>query len=176
MTLVPSPPPKAQPALYAGIAIGVLSALPVISAGNCICCMWVVGGGVLAVYLMQQNHPYPVTSADGALVGLMAGAIGGVIAALLSIPLMMAMGPYQQQIIIRILEYPDIPEQTRDIIRTYGSGGAFGGVIALKVLFGLVGACIDAIFGLLGGLLGVALFKKKDAPPPPGTTEVLPPA
>jgi hypothetical protein len=28
---------------------------------------------------------------------------------------------------------------------------------------------------MLGGLLGVALFKKKDLPPPPGTVEVLPP-
>ena len=175
--MIPAPPPpKAQPALYAGVAIGVLSALPVISAGNCICCMWVVGGGVLAVYLMQQNHPYPVTTADGALVGLMAGAIGGVIAALLSIPLMMAMGPFQQQIINKILENPDIPDQTRELIRNYGTGAAFGGVIALKVVMGLVGACVDAIFGLLGGLLGVAIFKKKDAPPPPGSAEVLPPA
>ena len=32
-----------------------------------------------------------------------------------------------------------------------------------------------SIFGMLGGLLGVALFKKKDMPPPPGTVEVLPP-
>ena len=29
--------------------------------------------------------------------------------------------------------------------------------------------CVGAVFGMLGGLLGVALFKKKDAPPPPGT-------
>jgi len=39
----------------------------------------------------------------------------------------------------------------------------------------MIGVCIGAIFGMLGGLLGVALFKKKDLPPP-GTTEVLPPA
>jgi hypothetical protein len=174
MTLVA--PAKAQPALYAGIAIGVLSALPIISLGNCVCCMWVVGGGMLAVYLMQQNYPYSVTTADGALVGLMAGAIGGAIAALLSIPLMMAMGPFQQQVFNRIAENPDIPEQTRDLIRSIGASGAMGGLIALKVVIGLAQACIMAIFGLLGGLLGVALFKKKDAPPPPGTTEVLPPA
>jgi hypothetical protein len=28
---------------------------------------------------------------------------------------------------------------------------------------------------MLGGLLGVALFKKKDLPPPSGTVEILPP-
>jgi hypothetical protein len=86
----------------------------------------------------------------------------------------MAAGPFQQQIVNRILENPDIPEQTREIIRNYGTGAAFGGAIAIKVVFGLVGACIDAIFGLLGGLLGVAMFKKKDLPPP-GTADVLPP-
>jgi hypothetical protein len=167
-------PPKAQPALYAGIAIGVLSALPVINLGNCVCCMWVVGGGALAVYLMQQNHSYPVTSADGALVGLMAGALGGIISVLLSIPLMMAMGPMQQRIIERIADNPDIPEQTRTLIRSMGMNAAMGGAIAARLVFGILGACIDAVFGLLGGLLGVALFKKKDLPP--GTTEVLPPA
>jgi hypothetical protein len=39
----------------------------------------------------------------------------------------------------------------------------------------VVSIVIDVIFGLLGGLLGVAIFKK-NTPPPPGTVEVLPPA
>jgi hypothetical protein len=166
--------PKAQPAFYAGLAIGVLSGLPIISLGNCLCCMWVVGGGALAVYLMQQKHPYAVTAADGALVGLMAGAIGGIVALAISIPLTMAMGPMQQRLIERIASNPDMPEQYRNMIETMGAN-ATGRAMAARLVFGLFGACIDAVFGLLGGLLGVALFKKKDVPPP-GTTEVLPPA
>ena len=35
------PASKLQPALLGGLFIGVLSALPIISAGNCFCCMWV---------------------------------------------------------------------------------------------------------------------------------------
>jgi len=166
-------PAKAQPAFYAGLAIGVLSALPILNIGNCLCCMWFVGGGALAVYLMQQNHPYAVTSADGALVGLMAGALGGIIAAILSIPLAMAMGGFQQRILERVAENPDIPEQTRDMIRNMGM--ARGGAVAIRFVMALFTACIYAVFGMLGGLLGVAIFKKKDLPPP-GTTEVLPPA
>jgi hypothetical protein len=40
----------------------------------------------------------------------------------------------------------------------------------------IVWVFISTVFGMLGGLLGVAVFKK-DAPPPPppGTIEVLPP-
>ncbi len=172
MAAVPS---KTQPALYAGIAIGLLSGLPIISMGNCLCCLWVVGGGAFAVYLMQQEHPFAVSSADGALVGLMAGAIGGIVAMLVSIPVTMAMGPVQQRILERIAENPDIPQQTRDMIRNFGGGAAMGGAIAVRMIFGLFAACIYAVVAMLGGLLGVALFKKKDAPPP-GTSEILPPA
>jgi hypothetical protein len=46
--------PKLQPALFGGLFIGVLSALPIINIANC-CCLWVIGGGVLATYLMQLS-------------------------------------------------------------------------------------------------------------------------
>ena len=48
---------RIQPALWGGLFIGVLSALPLVNAGNCCCCLWVVCGGVLAAYLRQQNSP-----------------------------------------------------------------------------------------------------------------------
>ena len=46
---------------------------------------------------------------------------------------------------------------------------------AFRLVGMIVSIDIDVIFGLLGGLLGVAIFKK-NTPPPPGTVEVLPPA
>ena len=48
---------RLQPAFYGGLLIGVLSALPIVSAGNCCCCLWVVAGGMLAVYLRQRGSP-----------------------------------------------------------------------------------------------------------------------
>jgi hypothetical protein len=161
--------PKLQPALFGGLLIGVLSALPIINIGNC-CCLWVIGGGVLATYLMQQNHPYPIAAADGALAGLLAGLIGGVIGTLLSIPIDMMLGPVQKQLMERILSSnPDIPDETRRIIENMNVGAA---ALAFKLVFSV---CVGAVFGMLGGLLGVALFKKKDLPPPPGSVEILPP-
>ena len=165
-----STPLKLQPALFGGLFIGVLSALPIINIGNC-CCLWVIGGGVLATYLMQQNHPHPVAAADGALVGLLAGLMGGLLGALLSIPVEMMLGPLQKQMMERILSSnQDIPEETKRMLENMNVGAL---AIVVKLVFSVV---VGAVFGMLGGLLGVAIFKKKDLPPPPGTVEVLPPA
>jgi hypothetical protein len=165
-------PDRFQPALLGGLFIGVLSALPLVSAGNCCCCLWVVSGGALAVYLAQQNHPFALTAADGALIGLIAGAIGGIVAMVISIPLEAVTGPFQRQMIERIASNPDVPEQYRAFLENAATRAAAG--IGVRLVMGLLGTVISAVVAMLGGLLGVALFKKKDLPPP-GTTEILPP-
>ncbi len=88
---------RLQPALWGGLFIGVLSALPLVNAGNCCCCLWVLMGGALATYLRQQNNPYQIDAAEGAIVGLMAGVVGGIVYSILSIPLQMLAGPMQQE-------------------------------------------------------------------------------
>ncbi len=85
-------PAKVQPALLGGVTIGVLSALPVV---NCCCCAWILFGGALASYLMQQNHPEPIEVGDGAIVGLLAGVIGAFVWLIVSIPINTAMAPDQ---------------------------------------------------------------------------------
>ncbi len=161
---------RLQPAFWGGLFIGVLSALPLVNAGNCCCCLWVVCGGLLAAYLRQQGSPVPIDAAEGALVGLMAGAIGGIIAAVLSIPFQAFAGQYQREIMERILaSNPDVPAEARDAVERYATGAAF------RVVGTIISIFIDVVFGMLGGLLGVAVFKKQ-TPPPPGTVEVLPPA
>jgi hypothetical protein len=165
--------PKLQPALFGGLFIGVLSALPFVNIANC-CCLWVIGGGVLAAYLMQQNHPYAITAADGALVGMLAGLIGGVVGVILSVPIEMAMGPLQQRLLDSfILNNPDIPAESKRMFENLTLGGASAIMIGFKLVMSVI---IGLVFGMLGGLLGVALFKKNAPPPPPGTVEVLPPA
>jgi hypothetical protein len=149
---------RLQPAFFGGLFIGVLSALPFVSAVNCCCCL-------------QQNSRYQVPAAEGALVGLMAGAIGGVIYVVLSLALAPIVGPMQQQMFEGMMRgQGDVPPEFRDMLENMGSMTAMMGVMHF------VNAIIYTVFGLLGGLLGVALFKK-DAPPPPppGTIEVLPP-
>lgn len=162
---------RLQPALLGGLLTGVLSALPVVSAGNCCCCLWFIAGGVLAAYLRQQNLPYQIAASEGAIVGLIAGVIGGVVATILTIPIEMMMGPLQQQMIDRMMSgNPDMPPEAREMMERFTMGGA-----AKVVQFGF-NLVAGIVFGLLGGLLGASIFKKNTPPPPPGTVEVLPPA
>ena len=165
-------PAKLQPAFFGGLFIGVLSALPIVNAGNCCCCLWVLCGGALTTYLMQQNHPYPLKVEDGLLGGLLAGVIGGIIAVFLSIPIMMVMGDFQARMLERIANNPDVPEETRRMLENLAFRSGAVGLFA--VVRGLITVCIDAVFGMLGGLIGVSLFKKNL--PPAGSTEILPPA
>lgn len=170
---------RLQPAFWGGLFIGVLSALPLVQAGNCCCCLWVVAGGVLAAYLRQQQSPYGIPASEGALVGLMAGLIGGIITVVLSIPMQAVTGPMQQRMLDWVMaNNPDMPSEIRDAIER-ASGDA--GFQAIGFIFSLVYyIVVGLIFGMLGGLLGVAIFKKNAPPPPPppppyGTVDVLPP-
>jgi hypothetical protein len=160
-------PPRLQPALLGGALIGVLSALPVVGWLNTCCCLWVVIGGAVALWISQSNHPYPVTAADGALVGLLAGLIGGLVA----IPLNLVFAPIQRQLLMRLIDasQAEIPPQVRAMMENAGQSSI--GIVVNGVLM----TALYGIFAMLGGLLGVALFRKKDAPPPPGTVEILPP-
>ena len=166
-------PAKLQPALLAGVAIGVLSALPVVNMVNACCCAWVLFGGGLAAYLMQQNHPEPITTGDGAVVGLLAGLFGAVVGTLLSIPLTLMMGPFQGQMVERVLESArDMPPEARRILESMRGGAAIG--IGLVFSF-LMMATAGAIFGLIGGLLGALMFRKNTPPPAPPPDGFQPP-
>jgi uncharacterized membrane protein YeaQ/YmgE (transglycosylase-associated protein family) len=160
-------PAKLLPALLAGVAIGVLSALPVINMANFCCCAWVLFGGALASYLMQQNHPAPITAGDGAIVGLLAGVVGAIVGTLISIPLTIAMGPFQAQLIERLLEGArDMPPEARNILEGMRTGPALGIGLIFSFFAMLAAGCV---FGLIGGLVGALLFRRdaRTLPPPP---------
>ena len=161
---------RLQPALWGGLFIGVLSALPLVNAGNCCCCLWVLMGGGLATYLRQQNNPYQIDAAEGAIVGLMAGVVGGIVYSLLSIPLQMMAGPMQQEWMNEILSSnPNVTPEMREMFErlTTSSG--------LQLIGMIISIVVNAIFGMLGGLIGVAIFKRNiPPPPPPGTFDITP--
>lgn len=157
-------PSKTQPALLGGLAIGVLSALPVVNLANC-CCAWILFGGGLAAYLMQQNHPEPITAADGAVGGLLAGLVGACVWLVISIPLNLAVAPFEVGMLERALETArEMPPEARAFLERLTEGP----VVGIGMLFGfVVMVCVSSVFGMLGGLVGALVFRKSAPPAPP---------
>jgi hypothetical protein len=145
----------------------VLSALPLVSAGNLCCCLWVVTGGVVAAYLLQQNQATPVTAGDGALVGLLAGLVGAVVYLILSIPITILVAPLERALMERVMENArNMPVEVRDYMGTVGSG--------VRIVAGFMMMLVaGAVFSTIGGLLGAAIFVRR---PPPGVIDVPPSA
>jgi hypothetical protein len=154
-----------KPALLGGLVMGVLSALPGVSLGNCCCCAWLVTGGVIAAYLLQSNTPQPITMGDGALVGLLAGLFGAIVNMIVSVPMNMLTGPFQRQLVQRLADaQPDLPENVRQMVdnMSIGAVSVIGTVMAFFMML-----ILGAVFSSIGGLLGAFFFKKKDVPAPP---------
>jgi hypothetical protein len=107
--------------------MGVLSALPLVSAGNLCCCLWVVIGGAIAAYLLQQNQSTPIAPGDGALVGLLAGLIGALVQFVVSIPIGILVAPLERAMLERIVEMAgSMPPEMRDALGRYtGARGEF---------------------------------------------------
>jgi hypothetical protein len=164
-----------KPALIGGVLIGILSAVPGLNLGNCLCCAWVIGGGVLAANLYVRASTEAVTLGTGVLLGLITGAIGGVVETIFSIPIHVAMrniGMGVAEQMQRLLDQiPNMPSETREAVRDMFQGGIS---VAIIVIQGIFTTIVFAIVGMLGGALGVALFEKRK-PGPPSSFSPAPP-
>ncbi len=151
---------RLQPVLIGGLVMGVLSALPIVSAGNLCCCLWIISGGVVAAYVLQQSQPAPITQGDGAVVGLLAGMAGAVVYLVLSIPITFLVAPVQRMVLERLVERAgQMPPEFREYVGSY-VGGALGLMIGFMFML-----CMGAIFSTVGGLVGAVIFKKQPAGP-----------
>jgi hypothetical protein len=167
-------PEYLRPALIAGAIAGLLSGLPIISVGNCVCCLWIVGGAAMAAKLLAKNTSGILTSGDGAIVGALTGIVGAVVHMLIAIPLR----PSNIELGRRMFDWLsslglDMPSNMDGLLD--GSSGFLSPGLFLLGLF--VSAAVYAIMGVLGGIIGVSIFGRKKPqasppaaplPPPPG--------
>ena len=146
---------QTQAVLIGAAVIGVLSALPLVSMGNCCCCLWVVGGGVVTAYLLQQGQPDPIDLGQVTLLGGLAGAVGAFVFAVLSIPVQFLTGPAQERVSELLRVNPDVPPEVLEFINQLSSSGA------ATILFGFVIMLVAGVlFASLGGLIGGLLFRR----------------
>jgi hypothetical protein len=160
-----------QPALLGGLFIGIMSALPIVSALNfCCCCCWVIGGGLLSAYIDQQNHPQvPITAGRGAQVGLLAGVVGAFVWLVTARVLDLLLSPIVEPFIREVARNAaDMPPEARAWLEALTSQGPrYLANFAFMLLAG-------AIFATLGGLIGGVYFRA-DVPPALGGPVPPPP-
>lgn len=159
-----------QPSLLGGLFIGIVSALPIVGAANVCCCLWVVTGGLLTVYLQRQGRPEALDAAEAVLGGLVAGLLGAVINIVITGALMALSGTDRlaDQIRNAVDQNPQLPPDLRDRVDLLVNGPRAPVLVA--VLFAAVVLPMYAVFGMLGALLGFAMFRKSSAPPPPAAS------
>lgn len=140
--------------LLGGLFIGVLSALPIISVGNC-CCLWILSGGAIAAFFAQQEDPRPLGLIGGARVGFRAGLFGAVIWLAASLAINRVVAPLQENTAdLMLRNATDMPPDVRGWLESLGSNAGVAAVVG-GFLFQLF---IATPFAALGGLLGAAML------------------
>ncbi|MBI3189033.1 MAG: hypothetical protein HYZ33_00125 [Ignavibacteriales bacterium] len=166
-------PDKTIPALYGGIIMGVISAVPFLSIINCICCAGVMLGGMLAVMFYKNNFTPdtpPFTSGDCMAVGALSGVFGAIIGSVLGTFFLVIFGNIMGEFVMQTLQNMDlnIPEEAWEGMEEGFRESASIGQFFMSLVISLI---LDPLFGLLGGLIGYSIFKPKHlyTPPPPMT-------
>jgi riboflavin transporter FmnP len=154
---------KLTPALIGGAVMGVLSSIPIVNLGNCLCCMWVLLGGAVGAYTYKRQLPAKteLSLGEGAVVGLLYGVFGALMGALISYFFMALFGYNLAQSFYRkfLERADDVTPEFRDWMEGLMGGEGFHPILVMISLF--FNLIVDSIFGLLGGILGAALFGKK---------------
>ena len=145
---------RSQAILIGGTFTGVLSALPIVSVANC-CCVWLIGGGAITAYLIQQGQSEPISLADASVGGCLAGVFGAFVSAVVSVPIQLVTQPLQRQMADLLRSNADVPPELAEMVEQL-SGAGLG-----AVLFGFVVMLVlGMVFSTLGGLLGGLVFRR----------------
>jgi hypothetical protein len=138
-----SPAKRAQAAAIAGLVLGVVSHIPVISLFPVVCS---IAGGVFAVYLWARSSSQSITVIEGMLAGCVAGAVAAALYGIIAGIIAIAGSASSTQM-------PD-PFGLANLQASGGAAIAYAQVIAMGVVL--------PVFGTLGGALGLPLLRRRN--------------
>ncbi len=164
-----SKPDKLIPALYGGVIMALISTVPFVNLVNCLCCAGILFGGVMAVYFYKNNFTPdtpPFTSGDCIAVGAIAGVISAFITTILGLIMVALFGDVMQNLVMEFLRNSrfNIPDEAMQQIEN--ALRVRTGMLFIMAEFGQH-LIIHTLFGLLGGLIGYSIFKRKQQVMPP---------
>ena len=168
------------PALYGGVVIGFLIGIPILNYVNACCCAGVLIGGALSVFFYKKDlmpDMPPLESSDAVKLGALAGAIGGVFGTVLGQLIQLTSGTDAASEMDKAIDEMSSRPGTEgaiqfmEMIRSFMESPFF---LLVGLIFSVV---LCTLFGLLGGLIGYAIFKPKqqmmNAMPPQPPTQML---
>ena len=159
-----------QPAMIAGAALGILSSLPIVNAGNWCCCMWVIGGGALGAWLLARERTGgmgAMSYGDGAFVGVLSGLFGAFVATLVSIPIRLLTADVlrsQQQAFEEMFAEAEMEDAVLEMLLQLLSPDL--SFTTILVTF-LINVLLFSLFAMIGGILYVAITGQKAGPQAP---------
>ena len=176
-------PSKVKPALIGGAIMAATSAIPYLNMINCACCAGIMLGGMASVYFYLRSLPPdepPLQAKHGLILGAFAGIFGALIETFVTVIIIKLLSKgYFDQIYIEIEhsitdmqtkgeEVPQILTKIQEAIGTLTQEIADTGFsFVLTVLMLVFNTMKDVLFGLLGGLIGIAVLQKKAKTTPP---------
>jgi hypothetical protein len=162
-------PTKFLASLYGGIVIATISSVPGLNLLNCLCCAGVMLGGLVAVFVYSREltpETPPLSAGDGVQLGALSGVMAAFLSLILHLVVYALFGNIAERIIYElvhsILDATNVPPETIQMFEEIFHQALERGLTPLVVFFSLVQDLIlFALFGLLGGLIGYAIFKKR---------------
>ncbi len=157
-----------MPALYGGLIIAGISAIPGLNLINVCCCAGILSGGFLAVFFYKQELTPgmdPLTSNDCVRLGAFAGVIAAVAGTMISMAVMLIFGNIALEMMMKIIHRMNVelPENVEQMIQQ----GMEEKISFFGMFFSLfLNLIIDVLFSTLGGLIGWSVFKPKLQYPP----------
>lgn len=148
------------PAIFiGGLITGLGTLVPIL---NLACCLIPLLGAFVSVAIYANSAQRPaVTSNDGVALGLMSGLVGTAIFAIVAIPVALLVGGAIGGIVGGLVpDLADVPERVARLLERLFAN--FGNVLALIVFVRVLGQlALSLVFGVLGGLLGAAIFRRR---------------
>jgi hypothetical protein len=146
-------------AIWIGSLItGLASLVPVIHLA---CCLIPFAGAVIAVAIYANSPARPIlTNQDGIVLGALTGLIGTLIFAVFAIPIVFFFGNTLGHFLEGLIpSLTDLPARVQPFVQSVLDH--FGSILIFFVLIKVISQVgLYVIFGILGGLAGIALFRR----------------
>ena len=159
---MPQKPDKFGPALYGGIIMGVFAAVPFLNFVNCLCCAGYLFGGFMGVYFYKKaltEEMEAMTSSDAMGLGAFAGLFGAVTSTILGGLLFLVLGNIANEAVLQTMKSMGVLDQLPpDALAQVEQSLEEQGFSIIGVVFSFI---LCPLFGLLGGLIGYAVFRQR---------------